>query len=237
MCFRGGIRITRSLGPTMTARGQSIGISIGMLDKLVRTTLGLKRGAPLKSGAWGGHPTFHPQTPPVMCLYFLYNFVYTVSHSKGAWTPTESSRVQSTPVRLRVTVSAHWPSRVQSSPVRLRVTVSAHWPSRVQSSPVRLRVTVSAHWPSRVQSSPVRLRVTVSAHWPSQVQSSSREYQWVFTPVNISRMNRNFMAFLEWTTSNSTVCHSWWERNSENKTPTTGGRLHRKKYLQVWGRC
>jgi hypothetical protein len=47
---RGGIRSTRGLGPTMTAQGQSIGISIGMLDKLVRTTLGLKRGAPSRAG-------------------------------------------------------------------------------------------------------------------------------------------------------------------------------------------
>jgi hypothetical protein len=30
---RGSVRITRSLGPTMTARGQSIGISIGMLPQ------------------------------------------------------------------------------------------------------------------------------------------------------------------------------------------------------------
>ena len=30
---RGGVRITRGLGPTMTARGQSIGISIGMLPQ------------------------------------------------------------------------------------------------------------------------------------------------------------------------------------------------------------
>ena len=30
---RGGIRSTRGLGPTMTARGQSIGISIGMLPQ------------------------------------------------------------------------------------------------------------------------------------------------------------------------------------------------------------
>jgi hypothetical protein len=30
---RGGVRSTRSLGPTMTARGQSIGISIGMYRK------------------------------------------------------------------------------------------------------------------------------------------------------------------------------------------------------------
>jgi hypothetical protein len=29
--YRGGIRSTQSLGPTMTTRGQSIGISIGML--------------------------------------------------------------------------------------------------------------------------------------------------------------------------------------------------------------
>jgi hypothetical protein len=30
---RGGVRSTRSLGPTMTTRGQSIGISIGMLPQ------------------------------------------------------------------------------------------------------------------------------------------------------------------------------------------------------------
>jgi hypothetical protein len=30
---RGGVRSTRGLGPTMTARGQSIGISIGMLPQ------------------------------------------------------------------------------------------------------------------------------------------------------------------------------------------------------------
>jgi hypothetical protein len=44
--YRGGVRSTRGLGPTMTVRGQSIGISIDMLDKLIRMTLGLKRGAP-----------------------------------------------------------------------------------------------------------------------------------------------------------------------------------------------
>ena len=31
--FRGSVRSTRGLGPTMTARGQSIGISIGMLPQ------------------------------------------------------------------------------------------------------------------------------------------------------------------------------------------------------------
>jgi len=31
--FRGNLRSTRGLGPTMTARGQSIGISIGMLPQ------------------------------------------------------------------------------------------------------------------------------------------------------------------------------------------------------------
>jgi len=33
LACRGGVRSTRSLGPTMTARGQSIGISIGMLPQ------------------------------------------------------------------------------------------------------------------------------------------------------------------------------------------------------------
>ena len=32
---RGSVRSTRSLGPTMTARGQSIGISIGMLPQIL----------------------------------------------------------------------------------------------------------------------------------------------------------------------------------------------------------
>jgi hypothetical protein len=40
----------QGVGLTMTARGQSIGISIGMLDKLIRTTLDLKRGAPSRVG-------------------------------------------------------------------------------------------------------------------------------------------------------------------------------------------
>ena len=32
---RGSVRSTRGLGPTMTARGQSIGISIGMLPQML----------------------------------------------------------------------------------------------------------------------------------------------------------------------------------------------------------
>jgi hypothetical protein len=32
---RGGVRSTRGLGPTMTARGQCIGISIGMLPQIL----------------------------------------------------------------------------------------------------------------------------------------------------------------------------------------------------------
>jgi hypothetical protein len=31
--FRGGVRSTRGLGPTMTAWGQSIGISVGLLPQ------------------------------------------------------------------------------------------------------------------------------------------------------------------------------------------------------------
>jgi hypothetical protein len=34
----------------MTMGGQSIGISIGMFDILIRTALGLKRGAPSRAG-------------------------------------------------------------------------------------------------------------------------------------------------------------------------------------------
>jgi hypothetical protein len=48
--FRGSVRSMRDLGPTMTTRGQGIGISIGMLDKLIRTTLGLNRRAPSRVG-------------------------------------------------------------------------------------------------------------------------------------------------------------------------------------------
>jgi hypothetical protein len=47
---RGGVRSTRGLGPIMTAWGRSIGISIGMLEKLIRMTLGLKCGAPSRAG-------------------------------------------------------------------------------------------------------------------------------------------------------------------------------------------
>ena len=102
---RGSVRSTRGLGPTMTARGQIIGISIGMLprtlimsitvqktSKYYTTEFDLEEGflngacisisnlpeniawqthrpearGPLKSGAWGGHPTCHPQTPPLI---------------------------------------------------------------------------------------------------------------------------------------------------------------------------
>ena len=102
---RGSVRSTRGLGPTMTARGQSIGISIGMLpqtlimsitvqktSKYYTTEFDLEEGflngacisisnlpeniawqthrpearGPLKSGAWGGRPTCHPQTPPLL---------------------------------------------------------------------------------------------------------------------------------------------------------------------------
>jgi hypothetical protein len=56
---RGGTRSTRGLGLTLTVRGQSISISIGMLGKLIRMTLGLKHRA------WSGRPTCHPQTPVV----------------------------------------------------------------------------------------------------------------------------------------------------------------------------
>ena len=101
---RGSVRSTRGLGPTMTARGQSIGISIGMLpqtlimsitvqkiSKYYTTEFDLEEGflngacisisnlpeniawqthrpearGLLKSGAWGGCPTCHPQTLPL----------------------------------------------------------------------------------------------------------------------------------------------------------------------------
>jgi hypothetical protein len=90
---RGGVRITRGLGPTMTARGQSIGISIGILPQtlimsrldqlsrigarinffIIHTKFSLfmdnlrpEARDPLKSGAWGGSPTCHPQPPSVL---------------------------------------------------------------------------------------------------------------------------------------------------------------------------
>ena len=43
-----------------------------------------------------------------------------------------------------------------------------------------------------------------------------------------------FHGFLGLTSSNSTVCHSWWQRKYENKTPTVGGRLHLKNDLQLF---
>jgi hypothetical protein len=49
----------RGLGPTMTARDQSIGISIGMLDKLISTTLGVKSGAPSTAGPGADAPPSH----------------------------------------------------------------------------------------------------------------------------------------------------------------------------------
>jgi len=113
--IRGGVRSTRGLGPTVTARGQSIGISIAMLPQTFRGRHGGDYGTkdiqllhyviwpwrriflnracisisnfpeniawqtdkddlrpeargPLKSGAWGGRPTCHPQTPPLVYI-------------------------------------------------------------------------------------------------------------------------------------------------------------------------
>ena len=108
---RGGVRSTRGLGPTMTARGQSIGIWIAMPLQILGRHGGdystkdiqvlhyviwpwrmILNGAcisisnlpeniawqthkdnlrptvrgPLKSRAWGGRPTCHPQTPPLV---------------------------------------------------------------------------------------------------------------------------------------------------------------------------
>ena len=107
---RGSVRSTRCLGPTTTARGQSIGISIGTLpqtliisitvqktSKYYTTEFDLEKGfflngacisisslpeniawqihrpearGPLKSGAWGGRTTCHPQTPP-LCISLI----------------------------------------------------------------------------------------------------------------------------------------------------------------------
>ena len=104
---RGSVRSTRGLGPTMTARGQSIGIywyatantdfvdygtkdiqvlhygiwlwrrilngaciSISNLpENIAWQTHWPEARGPLKSGAWGGRPTCHPQTPPPGCHY------------------------------------------------------------------------------------------------------------------------------------------------------------------------
>jgi hypothetical protein len=43
---RGGVSSALGLGPTVTARGQSFVIWIGMFGKLIMTTWGLKRGDP-----------------------------------------------------------------------------------------------------------------------------------------------------------------------------------------------
>ena len=105
---RDSVRSTRGLGPTMTARGQSIGFSVPqtlIMSITVQTTSkyyttefdleeGFLNGAcisisnlpeniarqthrpeardPLKSGAWGGRPTCHPQTPPLTAVLFQY---------------------------------------------------------------------------------------------------------------------------------------------------------------------
>ena len=80
---RGGVRSTQDLGLTMTARGQSIGISqtliMSRLDHI--SPLGARinffiihkcfflfvhNGFHRKSGAWGGRPTCDPQTPPLL---------------------------------------------------------------------------------------------------------------------------------------------------------------------------
>jgi hypothetical protein len=58
---RGGVRSTRGLGSTMTTRGQSIGISFGILGKLIRTNLGLKRGAPSGAGPGAVAPLATPK--------------------------------------------------------------------------------------------------------------------------------------------------------------------------------
>ena len=84
----------------------------------------------------------------------------TMNPYKGAYTPTESSRVKSNPVQSesRVTGCLHRPSRVQSSPVRLLESRGVYI-DLVESNPVQSdsRVTGCLHRPSRVQSSPVRL--------------------------------------------------------------------------------
>jgi hypothetical protein len=35
-------------------------------------------------------------------------------------------------------------------------------------------------------------------------------------------------------TSSNAVCHNWWQRKYENKTPTIGGRFHLKNGLQFF---
>jgi hypothetical protein len=92
--IRGDVRSMRGLGPTMTAQGQSIGISIGMLPQtlimsrldqlsqlgtfsffiihnfffLFVDNLRPEARGPFKSGSWGDRPTCHPQTPPVVMM-------------------------------------------------------------------------------------------------------------------------------------------------------------------------
>ena len=62
-------------------------------------------------------------------------------------------------------------------------------------------------------------------------KDKNSEYFATYTGL-CSRMKRYFMAFLEWTSSNSTVWHNWWEGKYENITPTIGGRFHLKFDLQ-----
>jgi hypothetical protein len=37
-------------------------------------------------------------------------------------------------------------------------------------------------------------------------------------------------------TSSTAVCHNWWQRKDENKTPTIGGQFHLKNGLQFFFR-
>jgi len=68
---------------------------------------------------------------------------------------------------------------------------------------------------------------------PINIKRQDSEYFATYTGIR-SRMKRNFMALLEWTSSNCTVCHSWWEGKYENKTPTIGGWFHLKNNLQFF---
>ena len=66
--------------------------------------------------------------------------------------------------------------------------------------------------------------------WVHQINIKDQNLEYLATYTGIcSRIKRNFMALLERTSSNSTVCHSWWQRKYENKTP-----LHLKNDLQLF---
>ena len=112
---RDSVRSTRALGPTMTTRGQSIGISIGMLPQTLIVSITVQNIAwqthrpeargPHKIGAWGGRPTCHPQTPPLftpvnVVSWMLNHFTVLADRLTMWWKSTPRAAVCCTCARF-----------------------------------------------------------------------------------------------------------------------------------------